>query len=212
MQRYCAYVSTPTDAVTTFRLDPISVRALAHPLRSRLLGALRRHGPATATELADRLGTNTGATSYHLRRLEAVGLVVDTGAGEGRRRVWRAATEAHSWSPSDFAGDEDAETALDWLVRDYVRVFTEQFGRWLDVEHAWPASWRDAAGASDYLLVAAPEHLDAFKAELEELVARYRLVGEGDPDARGVSFYCALYPFALDDVPGEADTGDPDSP
>ena len=62
------------------QLDAEAVRVLAHPLRSRLLSALRLHGPATATELADRLDTNTGATSYHLRKLESVGLV------EGHRR------------------------------------------------------------------------------------------------------------------------------
>src|SRR5918997_1899165 len=96
------------------RLDAAAVRDLAHPLRSRLLSALRLHGPATATDLADRLDTNTGATSYHPRKLESVGLVEDTGEGEGKRRQWRAASEYHSWQPSDFAGDDDAETSLGW--------------------------------------------------------------------------------------------------
>ena len=45
--------------------------------------------------------------------------MADTGEGEGKRRLWRAATESHQFEPSDFAGDEDAETALNWLVRDY---------------------------------------------------------------------------------------------
>ncbi|WP_192900738.1 ArsR/SmtB family transcription factor [Microbacterium sp. RG1] len=52
---------------STIRLDSRAVRALAHPLRSRILSRLRTHGPATATELASALGTNSGATSYHLR-------------------------------------------------------------------------------------------------------------------------------------------------
>ncbi|WP_428995029.1 helix-turn-helix domain-containing protein [Kribbella qitaiheensis] len=38
-------------------------------MRNRMLGLLRVHGPATATTLAERLGVNTGATSYHLRQL-----------------------------------------------------------------------------------------------------------------------------------------------
>ena len=58
---------------------------LAHPLRSRLLAALRRSGPATRDRPGRALGTNSGATSYHLRKLESVGLVADTGEGEGKR-------------------------------------------------------------------------------------------------------------------------------
>ena len=54
-------------------LTPESLRVLAHPLRSRLLAQLRMGGPATATDLAAKLDTNSGATSYHLRKLESVG-------------------------------------------------------------------------------------------------------------------------------------------
>ena len=62
--------STSDSDLTGVRLDASALRVLAHPLRSRLLSALRRGGPATATELAKTLGTNSGATSYHLRKLE----------------------------------------------------------------------------------------------------------------------------------------------
>ena len=68
------------------KLDPRALKVLAHPLRSRLLTALRTHGPATATELARDLVTNTGATSYHLRKLASVGLVEETEDGHGRSR------------------------------------------------------------------------------------------------------------------------------
>ena len=142
VHRYCAHhghthprtcsVETSGD-LTGIRLDATSLRVLAHPLRSRLLSQLRIGGPATATDLAAELGTNSGATSYHLRKLESVGLVADTGEGEGKRRLWRAATDFHSYYPSDFVGDEDSETALNWLARDYVRHFSEQAERWVDV-------------------------------------------------------------------------------
>ena len=127
-----------TPGYTGIRLDATALKVLAHPLRSRLLSRLRQGGPATATDLAAELRTNSGATSYHLRRLEAVGLVSDTGDGEGKRRLWRAATDSHQYEPSDFEGDEDAETALNWLVRDYTRHFSEKFEAWLDVESTWP--------------------------------------------------------------------------
>ncbi|MDX5450459.1 MAG: helix-turn-helix domain-containing protein, partial [Actinomycetes bacterium] len=94
------------------RLDRQSVRVLAHPLRSRLLSELRREGPATATDLARRLDTNTGATSYHLRKLAEVGLVEEAEGGVGRERRWQAAHEFTTLSLRDVAGDPDAEAAL----------------------------------------------------------------------------------------------------
>lgn len=187
--------------LTGIRLDATSLKVLAHPLRSRLLSTLRRGGPATATDLATALGTNSGATSYHLRKLESVGLVADTGEGEGKRRLWRAATESHQFEPSDFAGDEDSETALNWLVRDYTRHFAEQFEKWLDVEAAWPAAWRDAAGMSDSYVIATPGQLEEMKAEIDDVIARYRRVGQGNPAARRLAVYSVTYPLDLDRIP-----------
>ncbi|MDT0214339.1 metalloregulator ArsR/SmtB family transcription factor [Rothia sp. ARF10] len=191
--------------LTAIRLDATSLKVLAHPLRSRLLSTLRRGGPATATDLATALGTNSGATSYHLRKLESVGLVADTGEGEGKRRLWRAATESHQFEPSDFAGDEDSETALNWLVRDYTRHFAEQFEKWLDVEAAWPAAWRDAAGMNDSYVIATPAQLEEMKAEIEEVIARYRRVGQGNPAARRLAVYSVTYPLDLDRIPRGAE-------
>ncbi|MGL5930458.1 MAG: ArsR/SmtB family transcription factor [Dermatophilaceae bacterium] len=184
------------------RLDATALKTLAHPLRSRLLSALRVGGPATATELAAQLGTNSGATSYHLRRLESVGLVTDTGEGAGKRRLWRASTESHQFTASDFAGDEDAETALGWLTRDYSRHLGERFERWLDVEHTWPPEWRDAVGMSDSYVIATPDQVQSLKAEIDALLDRYRRVGQGNPDARRVAVYTVAYPLDLDRVPG----------
>ena len=135
-----------TQPATILRLDPRGLKVLAHPLRSRLLTALREHGPATATTLAERLATNTGATSYHLRKLASVGLVEETEHGRGRERWWKAATEMHGWVQRDAAGDPDAEAASDWLRRHYLAYFVERYGRWLDAHASWPLARQDAAG------------------------------------------------------------------
>ena len=121
-----------TPPPTILRLDPRGLKVLAHPLRSRLLTALREHGPATATALAERSGTNTGATSYHLRKLASVGLVEETDDGRGRERWWRAATEMHGWTERDVAGDPDAQAATDWLRRHYLALLRRALWR-----HGW---------------------------------------------------------------------------
>ncbi len=185
----------------TLRLDANAVKVLAHPLRSRLLSQLRRSGPASATELAGLLETNSGATSYHLRRLESVGLVADTGDGRGKERIWRAASEQHSWVPSDLAGDEDAETALSWLERDYVRHFAQRAEQWLDVAATWPSGWADHLGLSDNVALVTREQLEAMRGELEAVLQKYRRVGQGNPQAKRVAVYTYAYPVDLDRVP-----------
>lgn len=171
-------------AVTeTIHLDATALRVLAHPLRSRLLSELRMHGPATATELADRLATNTGATSYHLRKLESVGLVNDTGEGVGKRRVWQASSRGHEWTPSDFAGDDDAEASLAWLTRHYVSQLTERAEAWLQAEVAWPREWRDALGYSDDGVLVTAAQAREMADEIRAVIRRYREAGAGDPDA-----------------------------
>jgi len=189
---------------TGMHLDERAIRVLAHPLRSRLLSLLRTDGPATATELAAELATNTGATSYHLRSLEAVGLVTDTGEGAGKRRLWRASTQYHSWTNSAFSGDDDTRTALDWLQRNYIRQFAERAEHWLDAVDGWPPEWVDALGLSDAFVTVTPEQLVELNGELDALIARYRTLGEGDPRARRV--HLSLYANPADLTPPETAT------
>lgn len=175
-------------------LDREGLRVLAHPLRSRLLSELRLSGPATATDLAHRLGTNTGATSYHLRRLGEVGLVEDTGEGVGKRREWRASTRSHSYTHAAAAGDPDAEAAVGWLGRHYVQQLAERMQAWLDEESAWPLAWRDAFGLGDDKVLVTPEQARELLAEIAALVARYRSAGAGDPSAREALVWTAMAP------------------
>lgn len=156
-------------------LDGAQIRTLAHPLRARLLSALRAGGPATATRLAEELGTNTGATSYHLRRLAEAGLVVEEpGRGTGRQRWWRALHQLSGWGGTDFDDDPDSRAAADWLSRYSLRVHAAQAERWIEAQHDYPPEWRQAAQLSDYLLRLTPAQLAQLNAELCAVVDRYR--------------------------------------
>ncbi len=185
-----------TDVV---RLDTAALRALAHPLRSRMLSQLRLHGSATATELAEVLDTNTGATSYHLRRLEEVQLVTDTGTGAGKRRVWKASSRGHEWEPSDFAGDPEAEASLAWLARHYHSTLTERVERWADRSPDWPPEWRDTLGSGDDGVTVTAAQAKALWEELQAVITRYRDAGADEPDAIRVLVWTHLLP--LDDEP-----------
>ncbi len=120
-------------------LDSAQLRCLAHPLRARLLGSLRAHGPATASHLAVRLGTNSGATSYHLRQLNDVGLVGDVAElGRGRERYWRALHTFSRWSSGRFEADPQDRAAMTWLLG-----FNDR------LKSTWRAEWLQARGDHD---------------------------------------------------------------
>ncbi|MDR2256799.1 MAG: helix-turn-helix domain-containing protein [Arthrobacter sp.] len=197
-------MSTSERPAESLRLDARALKVLAHPLRSRLLSQLRINGPATATELAAALGTNSGATSYHLRELEGVGLVRDTREGQGRRREWAAATASHSWSDAELRDTPDARAALTWLRQHYSHQFSEQMQRWNEAKDAWSDEWVDVLGLSDTLVTVTPEQAAQLHAELDEVLARYREIGAGDPRAirSQVHVHVApLDPFAVPENP-----------
>jgi DNA-binding transcriptional ArsR family regulator len=52
--------------------DPALAKALAHPLRTRILAALEDR-TASPSELAGELGVSIGVISYHVRRLASLG-------------------------------------------------------------------------------------------------------------------------------------------
>jgi DNA-binding transcriptional ArsR family regulator len=187
-------MTTPSSSI--IHLDATAVKVLAHPLRSRLLSALRTSGPATATVLAGRLGTNTGATSYHLRKLATVGLVEETGEGHGRERWWRASTEMHGFTQRDVAYDADARAAADWLRGYYLRSFVDRFQVWLDAHETWPLEWQEVADASDYQLRLSPKRLGELEAEATALFERYRDPDPDDAEARPVEVHLHAFPAA----------------
>jgi len=185
------------------QLDSRALRVLAHPLRARLLSELRRSGAATATHLAAQLTTNTGATSYHLRKLAEVGLVTETGEGTGKQRFWAAAQESHGWSDASVVGDPDAEAASGWLRQHYWSHFSEKVARWEDERPRWPVEWRDAASSSDALVTATPEELTELMTTLESELARFkeRVGDEPRPGARQVAVQLYSMPTDPTDRP-----------
>ena len=182
---------------TVKRLDPPALKALAHPLRVRILASLRRIGPATATVLADRLGESSGLTSYHLRVLAANDFVIeDTEQGVGRERWWRAAQDMTSWRATDFAGDPDSEAAEQFLAGMAARSSMATLDRWLERRPDEDPDWVDAAELSDFLLRVTPDQLRSLEVEINALIKARLDAGDltsDEPGARQVRLL--LYGF-----------------
>lgn len=75
--------------------DPRVLRAMAHPVRGRILDEMQAAGSLRAADVAAVLGIPANQASFHLRQLAKYGLVEpDTEAGRDRRdRVWRPVAE-----------------------------------------------------------------------------------------------------------------------
>lgn len=161
------------DPVLDVSLDGRLLRALAHPMRNKLLGLLRAHGPQTATTLASRLGVNTGATSYHLRQLAEAGLVVDDEErGNARDRWWKAAHRGTYFDESTLL-ESDPELALAYLHSN-AQIYAENMFRAIDEIPTLDAEWRDVGMLSDFAFHLTSDQAKRMFDEILVVLDKYR--------------------------------------
>ena len=170
--------------------DARLLRAMAHPLRLQLIGTLRMDGPATASQLARRLGESSGATSYHLRILAKYGFVEDDSErNRGRERWWRAVDEGMEWSiDTDDRGMLEADRALGrQLVAEYARWIE----RWYREMPGWERRWRAAANGTDQWFELTPAELRELSDEVLAVLDRFgdRRERRDDTERAMVVFY-----------------------
>lgn len=154
--------------------DVRALRALAHPLRNRLLGLLRLDGPSTATLLGKRVGESSGSTSYHLRQLAAYGFVEEVpDHGTGRERWWRARHRMTSWRRDEVGGQEGVDEVQDELTRLQVAGHARVLDAWADQRERLGPAWNAAASINDYALRLTPPQARALAEELFAVLDRW---------------------------------------
>ncbi|WP_445401445.1 ArsR/SmtB family transcription factor [Streptomyces sp. LE64] len=166
-------------------LDARTLRGLAHPLRMALLGALRRGGPATASQLAGKLGESSGATSYHLRQLAVYGFVEDAPEqGRGRERWWRAVDEGTDFG-HELMQDTDPETrgAASVFLHEIANIHSRELTTWIATREDWSEEWARATDLSDFTLRLTPEESRELSERMHALLAEYRPATTEDTDA-----------------------------
>jgi DNA-binding transcriptional ArsR family regulator len=175
--------------------DPRVLKAVAHPLRGRLLALLRFDGPATATELARKVGANSGLTSYHLRELAKYGFIEeDPERRDARERRWRARHRSTSWSNAELAATPEGREAaaamrhrqLDALARDHETFEREMTG--------WGMAWIDAAGMSDEVVRLTPASVTELLGRVLALARELSERDAADPAAEQVRIHLAAFP------------------
>ena len=164
-------------------LEPEALKALAHPLRVRILDTLSLSGASTASGLATRLGESSGATSYHLRQLARYHLVEE---------MPERFTVSVDDQP-DSASRAAARIVLgEWHANR--EALLDDFIARGDVE--LPREWRDAAMISTFNLRLTAEQLAQVVDALGEFAARVLdpLRGQDLPGARPVQLQFNAFP------------------
>ena len=179
--------------------DPYALRALAHPLRLRLLEELTMLGPLTATEAAARVGESPSSCSFHLRSLAKYGFIEEAEGGTGRQRPWRVVTTGNRWATTREtpAAERAAGDALSAVVRDRDQRLLQEH---LAHRHRLDDDWLRAAFSSNYGGWLTPAELDDIGEKLTALWAPYlgRLTRPDDiPEgARLVHMFAYAFPRA----------------
>lgn len=183
--------------------DSRTLKAVAHPLRMRLLGELRSHGPATATELAVRLGESSGSTSYHLRQLARYGFVEeDHGQRDRRERRWRAIHRFTSWSDMETAATAGGREAAAFLRRRRLENLTADVENLERERDLWSQAWAEAAGMSDLVVRLSPATVASLYERVSAMLLEAAERDRDDPEARPVAVVLAAHPRREDSPPG----------
>jgi DNA-binding transcriptional ArsR family regulator len=176
------------------------LRALAHPLRLQLLQVLHADGPATASQLARRLGESSGATSYHLRALHRAGMVEEAEQRNARERWWQRSPEhllIPNAVPPDASDSERAElqAAHAQIESIFVERDEQALRRWTEVRYDLPLEWQDAQWIGNFRMWATAAEVRQFVTTVLDLAQPLRKApANGDSDRQEVHFTFRVLP------------------
>jgi DNA-binding transcriptional ArsR family regulator len=177
--------------------DPRAMRALANPLRLRLLSILRRDGAHAVGELSELVDAAPGSVSYHLNTLETFGFVEQAPelARDGRERWWRAVHAMTHYSPSEMLDDPASAAAGRAMRQTFLQGYLTEQLAYLEAEPDLPADWVAAATAGDTLAYLTAAELREFTGELHALAEKWDRTREGaSPGALPVRFIYSAFP------------------
>src|SRR5262245_50905334 len=126
--------------------DPKALRALAHPLRWKLIEFIGREGSATATQCAQETGESVANCSYHLNLLAKYDYVEKAEGGQGREKPWRLVSQAQSIS--DIGVDQETALAAQAASGAFLDFALGQIKERSLTAHLEPEEWRAAIGVS----------------------------------------------------------------
>jgi DNA-binding transcriptional ArsR family regulator len=151
--------------------DPVTIRALAHPLRHDLMSIIGRLGKATTADAARELGISHGLASHHLRQLAKYGFVEQVAGKDHRERPWRLVATSYSWGRARDTAEGSA--AVDVLEQLTAERAVEALLDWQRRRARWPAGWQDHAGLGESTVWLTQAELAEITDAMDALLMRY---------------------------------------
>jgi DNA-binding transcriptional ArsR family regulator len=153
--------------------DPRTLRAMAHPVRLKLLNSLVLHGPATATELADRVDDTPANCSWHLRQLAKFGFIEEASdlPYKGRNRPWRWVPVGNRWggpgaSPEFTAASAEASSVL-------LGIELAEHSAWESDRANQPPEWQTASFTSQNIAWLTADELAEARDIIRDVILRH---------------------------------------
>ena len=151
--------------------DPLSIRALAHPLRLELQSIVGRSGKITAADAARELGISHALASHHLRQLAKYGFVEQVEGADARERPWRLVHTSYSAEGIDEqVGGAAALAVLEQVTAERA---VEDLIDWHERRADWSEAWRSHTGVGRSTLYLTEQEVIELTGAMEALLAPY---------------------------------------
>jgi hypothetical protein len=151
--------------------DPLALRALAHPLRWKLIDLLGSEQTATATRCAEVLGESVASCSYHLGILAKYGYIEAVPDQPGREKPWRMSSihQELSYDGPEESGALAAQAATEVFLDHELARIKDRLRR-KDLE---PREWREGWHLSGSTMWVTDAELRQIRDELLDIGRRY---------------------------------------
>ncbi|WP_446665305.1 ArsR/SmtB family transcription factor [Flexivirga sp. B27] len=185
--------------------DPRALKALAHPMRMRLISELATRGSCRAVDLAKALGEPANSVSFHLRQLARYGLVVeDTERGtDGRERWWRTPSAQGFIVNLDelrkLPGGPQAVGVFEQVTEGSAHALVSLAFSRIDAPDDSARSW-----VNDFGLHLSREEVDEFLEEQWQFMMRWmdrsRHLSQSGDDVERHTYYTMMFGAPVDEV------------
>lgn len=154
--------------------DPTALRALAHPVRWKLIDVLASEGTATATRCSELLGESTATCSYHLGILAKYGYITRVAGREWRDKPWRLASpDLHLSSAGLDREGAAASRAAASAFLDYEMTVLKESLRRSEQDEQEPPQWRQANKIMGATAWVTAEECHEAAAEIQQILDKY---------------------------------------